>query len=51
LTRYDVTVPANGRDGWSAGSAEASADAIILDRGVVVDSPTWTRKVQIVQEP
>jgi hypothetical protein len=51
LARYDVRVPAQGREGWIDGSAEAAADAIVLDRGIVVDSPSWTRVVQIVQEP
>jgi alpha-tubulin suppressor-like RCC1 family protein len=51
LTRYEVTVPAHGRDGWTEGSGTVSADAIILEQGLVVQSPTWTRVVQIVQEP
>jgi alpha-tubulin suppressor-like RCC1 family protein len=51
LARYDVTVPAHGRDGWTEGSADVTADAIILDQGLVMESPTWARAVRIVQEP
>jgi len=48
LEDYPVTVPAQGRDGFTAGPAQASAQALIRERGAVVDTQEWTRKVQIV---
>jgi hypothetical protein len=47
LERYEVTVPAQGRAGFVAGPATAVADAIVRDRGQVVDQPHWTRAVEL----
>jgi alpha-tubulin suppressor-like RCC1 family protein len=48
LGRYPVRVPAHGRDGFIEGPAEVSAEARIVERGSVVDTQEWTRKVQII---
>ena len=51
LERYEVTVPAQGRDPFLNGPAQVSAKAIIRDGGLVVDIQEWTRAVNIVNGP
>ena len=47
LERYELVVPAHGRVGFSPGAAVAEAEAIIRERGLVVDNQEWTRNVQL----
>jgi alpha-tubulin suppressor-like RCC1 family protein len=47
LERYEATVPAHGRAGFSAGPAVVEAEAIVRDRGHVVDIHEWTRRVEL----
>jgi alpha-tubulin suppressor-like RCC1 family protein len=51
LERYEVTVPALGRDAFLDGPAEVSAKAVIRDGGLVVDVQEWTRQVDIINAP
>jgi alpha-tubulin suppressor-like RCC1 family protein len=51
LERYEVTVPAQGRDPFRNGPAEVSAKAFIQDKGLIVDVQEWTRAVNIVNAP
>jgi alpha-tubulin suppressor-like RCC1 family protein len=51
LTRYEVTVPAQGRDGFVLGPAVATARAIIQEPGAVAETQEWTRQVIITDEP
>ncbi|HEY7676271.1 MAG TPA: hypothetical protein VIG69_04315, partial [Candidatus Methylomirabilis sp.] len=51
LERYEVIVPAHGWAGFEAGPATAVADAIVRDRGRVVDRPHWTRAVELAVTP
>lgn len=50
LEEYDVLVPALGRHGFELGAAVASADAVVRQRGRIVDSQEWTRNIQLVDE-
>ena len=47
LERYELVVPAHGRVGFAPGAAVAEAEAIIRERGRVVDNQEWTRNVQL----
>jgi alpha-tubulin suppressor-like RCC1 family protein len=51
LERYEVTVPAQGRNPLIEGPAAVEAEARFLDRGFVVDTQEWTREVQVVSAP
>ena len=51
LEEYEFTVPAQGRESFVAGPAEAQAEAIVLDHGTLVDTQTWTRKVTLSISP
>jgi alpha-tubulin suppressor-like RCC1 family protein len=51
LTGYPVIVPAQGRVGWQAGEATALADAVVRDRGRVVQTQEWTRVVELSVAP
>jgi alpha-tubulin suppressor-like RCC1 family protein len=48
LERYPVTVAAHGPTGFLDGPAQVQADARIRQRGVIVDTPQWTRAVNVV---
>ena len=50
LRRYPVRVSTQALNGYSAGAAQVSADALIRASGKVVDSQQWTRAVQISSE-
>jgi hypothetical protein len=50
LSRYEVTVPAHGRNGFQAGTAQVSADALVRSRGQIFDSPEWNREVTLAFE-
>jgi hypothetical protein len=43
----DSLVALLGAAGFVAGPATAVADAIVRDRGQVVDQPHWTRAVEL----
>lgn len=47
LERYEATVPAHGRAGFTPGPAVVEAEAIIGARGRVLDVQEWTRKVEL----
>jgi alpha-tubulin suppressor-like RCC1 family protein len=47
LERYELVVPAHGRVGFAPGAAVAEAEAIIRERGRLVDNQEWTRNVQL----
>lgn len=47
ITRYPVTVPAQGPDPFAEGPASVQAQAQIRDGGVVVETQEWTRRVEI----
>jgi alpha-tubulin suppressor-like RCC1 family protein len=51
LERYPVTVPAQGRDGYIDGPAQVSAEAVIRERGEIVEVQEWTRQVQVGSAP
>jgi alpha-tubulin suppressor-like RCC1 family protein len=51
LERYPVTVSTQGSDGFTEGSGEVSAEALILEGGSVVDTQQWTRQVRILSAP
>ena len=51
LERYPVTVPAQGRNGFIEGPAQVLAEAVIQERGLVVDTQEWTRVVEIDSAP
>jgi hypothetical protein len=51
LDAYEFTVPAQGRESFVAGPAEAQAEAVVLDHGTQVDAQTWTRKVTVSLTP
>jgi hypothetical protein len=51
LEGYPVTVPAHGRNPWIKGPAEVAAEALIRERGFVVDTQDWTRVVEIDSAP
>jgi alpha-tubulin suppressor-like RCC1 family protein len=51
LERYPVTVPAQGRNGYSDGPAQVSAVADIHEPGAIVETQEWTRAVQIGSVP
>jgi len=51
LEGYPVTVPAQGRDGFIVGPGEVSAEAVIRERGQIVETQEWTRKVAISSAP
>ncbi len=51
LQSYPVNVPAQGKNTFLTGTAQAEAEAIIRDRGKVVDTQEWTRAVEIVTVP
>ena len=45
-----MIVPAHGRGRFEPGQATAAADAVIRDRGKIVDTEEWTRKVELAFE-
>jgi hypothetical protein len=47
IAQIPVTVAAAGRTGFTAGTAQAEADAVVRDGNDVVDTPEWTRAVTI----
>lgn len=47
LDGYEFTVPAQNRESFTAGPADAQAEAVVLDHGTPVDTQTWTRKVVV----
>jgi len=47
--RYPVAVPAQGPQGWLDGTARVDARAVIRRRGVVIDTPQWTRAVTVAR--
>jgi alpha-tubulin suppressor-like RCC1 family protein len=47
LERYEATVPAHGREGFTPGPAVVEAEAIIRAHGRVLDVQEWTRNVQL----
>ena len=47
LARYPVTVAAHGHSGFVLGPGHADADAIVRDRGTVVDTQHWGRNVTV----
>jgi len=51
LEDYPVTVPAHGRNPFIKGPAEVAAEALIRERGSVVDTQEWTRVVEIDSAP
>ena len=51
LAEYEVTVPAQGRDGFVPGPAVATARAVIQEPGAVAETQEWTRQVTIANEP
>ena len=51
LESYPVNVPAQGRNTFLTGAAQAEAEAIIRDHGKVVDTQEWTRQVEILALP
>lgn len=51
LERYELTVPAQGRDPFLIGPAQVSAKVFIQDKGLIVDVQEWTRAVNIVNAP
>ena len=51
LEEYEVTVPAHGRNGFEPGAAVASADAVVKDRGRIVDTQEWTRSIELEVKP
>jgi len=51
LERYPVTVPAHGRNPFVEGPAEVGAEALIRERGLIVDTQEWTRVVEIDSAP
>lgn len=46
LEEYPVTVAAHGRNRFFYGPAEVSAEAVIRDRGTIVDEQKWSRTVE-----
>lgn len=50
LEGYPVIIPAHGRGGFQPGPATAEADAVISERGQVVDTEEWTREVMLTVE-
>lgn len=48
LESYPVNVPAQGKNTFVTGSAQAEAEAIIRDHGKIVDEQEWTRQVNII---
>jgi len=51
LARYRVTVAVHGRDlAFIEGAAVVEANAIIRGRGGFVDTQSWTRRVEILEE-
>lgn len=49
--RYPITVPAQGSARFVPGSAEVHGEAIIKDRGEVLDDHTWIRVLNLVLTP
>lgn len=47
LARVPVALPAQGHDGFHEGPALVEATARIIERGLVVDTQSWTRLVQL----
>lgn len=47
LERYSVTVPSRGQGAFTAGPAQATADADVKDRGVLSNTEHWQRAVTI----
>jgi alpha-tubulin suppressor-like RCC1 family protein len=47
LARLPITLPAQGRDGFDAGPGLVEATARIVERGLSVDTQSWTRRVQL----
>lgn len=47
LAHVPVALPAQGRDGFDAGPALVEATARIVEQGLVVDTQSWTRRVQL----
>jgi len=45
LERYPVNVNAHGKDRFTTGAAEASADAVVREHGDVIETQEWTRAV------
>jgi hypothetical protein len=46
--RYPITVPAQGPVRFEPGSGEAHAEAIVKDRGEVLDDHVWSRVLSLV---
>jgi alpha-tubulin suppressor-like RCC1 family protein len=49
LERYEMTLPAHGSARFEPGDAVVEAEAIVRDRGVVLDEHEWTRAVQLTR--
>jgi hypothetical protein len=47
LSRYPVVVPAFGRDSFLTGPGQADADAIVKERGQILEVEEWTREVTL----
>jgi Regulator of chromosome condensation (RCC1) repeat len=50
LTRYPVVVPAFGRDSFLTGTGQAVADAVVKDRGQIIEVEEWTRQVSATSD-
>lgn len=50
LSRYPVVVPAFGRDSFLSGPGQADADAVVKDRGQIIEVEEWTRDVTVSSE-
>jgi hypothetical protein len=51
LETYPVTVPARGQAAFNEGAAQVDANAIIRERGRIVDQQEWTREVELLGAP
>jgi alpha-tubulin suppressor-like RCC1 family protein len=51
LTRYPVTVPAQGPNPFLDGAAVAAAEATIQEPGSLAETQAWTRQVTIATTP
>jgi alpha-tubulin suppressor-like RCC1 family protein len=51
LAAYPLRVPAQGTDGFTGGPGVVDAVARIVERGLVVDTQRWSRRVQLRTGP
>ena len=47
LERYEITIAAHGKTGFAPGPGEAEAEAVVRERGRIVDTQEWTRSVNV----